>query len=351
MEIYISTTNQSFNGTYGPDHIFFNISLFATYLNIILLLVAMVAVIVPAVLVIRIILQTEKLHTIYYLFVINLLGTNILNTLRLGFEIILMCFYLFSINVDTNVSFIIYAILNTPRTAVRFTFITLAIDRVVAVAFPYRHRSIMTYKRAYIMIILTWIISSIVALAVYLTSSLAFVGPFGAYIPVEKSIVLAIFYPFLLVLTIILIICINVYLYVQINKSKRKFEENMRTHGGNDNNEIKQLNNSKATYYKFKKQVKITLSLLVLGGVDGILNLLLLMILPIIRFLLLLHPVYLFQFVVNPLFCVQMISHSLVYGIYMKDIRRRLCKCQLYQRLRRKCPLCPSKVIVLHRSK
>ena len=44
----------------------------------------------------------------------------------------------------------------------------------------------------------------------------------------------------------------------------------MRMHGGNDNNDISQL---KRTYYKFKKQVRITLSLLILGGVDGIINL------------------------------------------------------------------------------
>ena len=224
MEFYINTTDQSLNGTYGSNDTSFDIPLFATYLNIILLLLAIPAVIVPAVLVIRIILQTEELHTIYYLFVINLLATDILNTLRMVFQIILMILYLFGINVDTIVSLIIYAILCTPRTAVRFTFITLAIDRVVAVAFPYRHRSIMTYKRAYIMIILTWIISSIVALVVFLTSSLAFVGPFGAYILVEKSIVLEILFALLLILPVILIICINVYLYVQINKSKQKFE-------------------------------------------------------------------------------------------------------------------------------
>ena len=122
----------------------------------------------------------------------------------------------------------------------------------------------------------------------------------------------------------------------------------MRTHGRNDSNEIKQL---KRTYCKFKKQVKITLSLLVLGGVDGILNLLTLIILAMSRFLLVSYLVYVSQLVFHPLFCAQIISHLLVYGIYMKDIRRRLCKCQLFRRLWKRCPLRPSKVIVLHQSK
>ena len=108
----------------------------------------------------------------------------------------------------------------------------------------------------------------------------------------------------------------------------------------------------KRTYYKFKKQVRITLSLLILGGVDGIINLVTIVIVIIVsRVLSTPHMRYFLQFVINPLLYVQMILHSLPYGIYMKDIRRRFCKCQLYQWLRRRCPLRPSKVTVLHQSK
>ena len=57
------------NGT--TDDISFDVPLFATYLSICILLVAIPAIIIPAVLIIHIILTTEKLHTVYYLFVIN----------------------------------------------------------------------------------------------------------------------------------------------------------------------------------------------------------------------------------------------------------------------------------------
>ena len=127
MESHINITNQSFNGT--TDDIYFDVPLFAIHLNIFLLLVAMPAIIIPAVLVIRIILQTKELHTIYYLFVIDLLFTDILNTLKMGFEVVLMCLYLFGINADTTLSFIMYSILSIPRAAARLSFINLAIDR------------------------------------------------------------------------------------------------------------------------------------------------------------------------------------------------------------------------------
>lgn len=310
------------------------------------LLAAIPAILLPAVSVIRIILTTEKLHTIYYLFVVNLLVTDILNTLKMGFEVILACLYLFGINADSTVSFIIYTILNIPRIAARLSFINLAIGRAVAVASPYRHKSIVTYKRAYVMLILTWIISSIMTLVIYLPAPFSFVGSFGVYTPVEKPIGRVILLVFLLVLSTILIVCVNVYLYVQIYKSKQKLEENMRTHGTDGNIEQLQL---KRITYKFQKQVKITLSLLALGGVDGIINLLTMITLIVSdRFLSGSNSVYSFQFVAYPLLCIQLMSHSLLYGIYMKDIRRKLCKCYLYQRLKRAFPLRPSKVVVLN---
>ena len=141
------------------------------------------------------------------------------------------------------------------------------------------------------------------------------------------------------------IMCQCILVCTNYTKSKRKLEENRRVHGRNDNEETKQL---KRTYYKFQKQLKTTLSLLILGGVDGIINLLTMMAVIMNRMLSVSNTLYAFQFVVYPLLCIQLISHSLMYGMYMKPIRRRLCKCQLYRRLQRRLPLRPAKVTVLH---
>ena len=345
MVSYMNTGNKSFNGT--TDDINFDVPLLATYLSICILLIAIPAIIISAVLVIHIILTTEKLHTVYYLFVINLLATDILNTLKMGHEIILMCLYLFGIEADSTVSFVIFITLAIPRIAARLSFINLAIDRVIAIAFPYRHKSIMTYRKAYVMIMSTWVISSIVCLAVYLNTSFAFARPFGTYTPIQANAAPATLYILLLVLSVIVIICINVYLYVQINKSKQKLEENFRTHGTDGSNESKQL---KRRHHKLQKQVKTTLSLLILGGVDGIINFITIMVVIIMaRVLLESMILYVLQFVLYPFLYIQLMSHSLLYGVYMKDIRRRLCECYLYQRLRRAFPLHSSKVIVINK--
>ena len=350
MEHFINTSKHSSNGTINDVNL--DVPLFATYLNMFILLGAMPAIIIPAVLVICIILITEKLHTVYYLFVINLLATDIFNTLKMGFEFILTCLYLSGINADSTVTFVIYAILTIPRIAARFSFIILAIDRVVAIALPYRHKSIMTYRRAYVMLMFTWIIPTVMTLAVYLSSSLTFVGPFGAYTPTgnDNPIAIPLLFLFVLALSIVIIVCINIYLYSQITKSKQILEENMRTHGTDDGNERNENKQAKRRYHKLRKQVKTTLPLLILGGVDGMINLINMMLLIIIkRFSLESFIIYVFQFVVHPSLYIQLMSHSLLYGVYMKDIRRKFCKCYLYQRLMRAFPLRPSKVIVLNK--
>ena len=216
MESYTnsSITNQSFNET--TDDVYSNIPLIATYLSIFLLLVVIPAVTIPAVLVIRIILKTEGLHTRYYLFVTNLFVIDMLNTFKIGFEVILMCLYLFGVNTDTTVSFIIYGILTIPRIAACLSFITLAIDRVIAIAFPFHHKEIMTNKVVYVVIAFTWIISSIMVLVVCMSSSFVFIMPFGIYVS-EGIKIGPIILVFLLIVTIILIICCNVYLFVKIN--------------------------------------------------------------------------------------------------------------------------------------
>ena len=334
------TTN---NGT--TDDVNFDVPLYATYFNLSFLLVAIPSITVPAVLVIRIILKTTRLHTIYYLFVVNLLITNILNTCKMGFETILMCLYLFGVNADTTASFIIYSILSIPRLAARFSFINLAIDRAIAIAFPYHHKNIMTTKRAYIMLAVIWIISSINTAAIF-SASFRFVGPLGTYTPIEKPTEGAILFVFILVLTVILILSVNVYLYAQINQSRKKLEENMSTHGTRDDDEKIKL---KRTYRRFQKLIKTTVSLLVLGGVDGMINLLTLTTVIVMNRLLSVSvTLYALQFVVYPLLCVQLMSHSLGYGVYMKDFRKKLCKCYLCQKLKRMLPLRPSKVTVLN---
>ena len=98
-------------------------------------------------------------------------------------------------------------------------------------------------------------------------------------------------------------------------------------------------------------QFESSVPVFVLGGIDCILNVLRCVI-SIVVFTS--YPIssgstvgiYLYQFLVKPFDYCQIISHSVTYGVYKKDVRKRLH--QFYQRLQRMVPLHPSKVVTLH---
>ena len=113
------------------NDIFFDVPLFATYLKILLLLVTIPAIIIPAVVIIHIIRKTEELHTKYCLFLVNLLISDILTTIKYCFEIFIMILYL--LNIRIYVSDITFVIINIPSLVTRSSFVLLAIDRVVGV--------------------------------------------------------------------------------------------------------------------------------------------------------------------------------------------------------------------------
>ena len=94
------------------DDFFSDVSLVATYLKILLLLVTIPATITPAAVIIHIIRKTEELHTKYYLFLVNLLTADILTTIRYCFEIFIMVLYFLSIKIYIDV--IAYIIIIIP---------------------------------------------------------------------------------------------------------------------------------------------------------------------------------------------------------------------------------------------
>ena len=130
-------------------------------------------------------------------------------------------------------------------------------------------------------------------------------------------------FPFLIVLQLtstvsIIIIVPNVFLHYKITLSNRKAQENERL--GNEE-EVKKF---KRLHQELQSQVKATITLFLVGGIDVVVNILL----PIISavFYAIAGPasIYAFQFLIYPLEVGVSLSHPLLYGLYMKKIRRRL---------------------------
>ena len=333
-QINFTVSGQSSNGS--TDDIFSNVPLFATYLRILLLMIVIPAIVIPALLIIHVIWKNERLHTKYYFLVVNLLINDIASTPRYLYEILLMILYLFGVTV--NHSDIFYITMMIPRMNLRFSFLLLAIDRVIGVAFPYRHRKIMTTRVVYTLIAVGWLMAAATIFIIRVTSATLFARPFGNYSP-SFSPVSSILLVLSMVIPIMLTVVSNAYLVYITVQSNKRLQQNMRLNSG-EGSEIKKI---QRFLKALQMQAKPTASALILGGVDCGMIMLLVIFFAVFRSSAISNA-YTFQ-ITYLLEWGQMLSHFFVYGIYMKEIRKYMQKYKFYQRLQSMLHLQPNQVV------
>ena len=176
----METTNQSSEGSHDSNEI---VPLFVTYLKMLLVLVISSLTITPTLIIVRIIKKTEALHTKYYCLVTNLLITDIAQAVfKFITENLIMITYLLGLNTNAvgEVLFWLVAPLTTTFLIItNLLFITLAVERVVVIGYPYRHRSIMTTRVVRGMVIATWVVSAIAAAIMIVFTPHHIMWPFG----------------------------------------------------------------------------------------------------------------------------------------------------------------------------
>ncbi|XP_065907705.1 adrenocorticotropic hormone receptor-like [Dysidea avara] len=338
--------NWSSNISLPLDTSSIEVPLFITYLKMLLTLVMSILVIIPAVVVVCIIKKTEALHSKYYFLVANLLFTDIVQAVyQLITENLIMITYLLDLNTDTVGEVLFWVTVPLTLTFFIITnllFITLAAERVIVIGYPYRHRSIMTTKVVHGMVVATWVVSAILAVVLILFSHHPIHWPFGTITYAKSLLARAILGP-LRISSTAFIMATNVFLYYKTYQSNKKAEERMQM-GNAREVEAKRL---KKLVQKLHLQTKTAVSLLMLGGIEGVAN----MLFPVMHLLIgTMGPtgeLYATQFFAYMMHSCLRLSHSLVYGFYMKQIRQRLPKYNIHP-----CPQFPhhSRVIVLNQS-
>ena len=221
MESSINSTNATnitklFDESHYHDRLA-DVSLAATYLWFLILLISIPATILPPAIIIHIIRKSEELHTNYSLFLVNLLIGDILITINYCFGAIIIVLYL--LNIRVYVSEVAYIIITIPRVAIQYSFVLLAIDRVVGVAFPYRYRNIMKTRVVYALIVSVWILAvALLFLGRIILGSPYLLWPFGNFSPPSGLLGVLFLYAFPQIVSAILIINTNVYLHHIIKK-------------------------------------------------------------------------------------------------------------------------------------
>lgn len=318
MESYNKSFNQSsFSNDTHPGEI----PVLATYLSMVALAVSAIMTTTPALMIINVIWQTRSLHTKYFLFLAHLLAINVTNALTtvIGGHLII-CLYLFDLNsgaANVITKWLIVFPYNLLYLMSLLSPINLAVERMVAIAFPYRHRNIMTNKRTAGMLVAMWGVSTILSLTIMITVPYDIIWPLAV---VKWDITLIPLAFIARITSVTSIMVANVFLQYKITISNRKAKENERL--GNEE-EVKRF---RKFVQEIQAQAKATFTLFLVGGIDVMANILVPVIYTVIGALL--EPSkqnYVLRFsMIDTWF---LLSQILVYGLYMKKIRKRLPIC------------------------
>ena len=324
MESYNQSFDESLpsNDTYTVE-----VPLFVTYLNMVVILMVITIVIYPSVIVINVIWKTRELHKKYYFFVANLLLTNIACiTMRSILQYLIMIIYLLNGNSNSTAIALKWSVLLVVTILHLMTVmlpITLAAERLIVNGFPYRHRSIVTTKKVAGILAVMWGLSTILAITITIVVSVHVVWPLAL---IDWDVT---YLPFILaprLTSTIFIIVANIFLQYKVTISNRKAKENERLGNEEEAKRFQKL------VKMFRAQAKPTITLLLVGGIDAIANILIP--LTYVMISISVEPntkVYIEQFFIHPLRSALLLSHPLVYGLYMKKIRNRLPKCTVCQ--------------------
>jgi len=301
------------------------VPLVVSYLKLIIVLLAPLVLAIPTGLVLRVIATEERLQTKYYFLVSNLLITDFLSVVAESLlRITGLILHVAGSSVELSCSFT--RVFEIPAFAAKLMFAALGIDRFVAIAYPYQHRQIMTNKVIIGIIAVGWGVS--IAINSILASGMRYVPAFAKCFGFGGLPLGHFFQIFVSVFSTLLIVAINIYLYRQILESNRKHQENMQLNAAGS----REANN----YEMLKSHIKPAVSVLLLGGLDGIFNLAVPITFIILRLIYgsnSLTRLYFIEFLIYAMEIGQVLCHPLVYGIYMTPIRQKLFDFELYHRL------------------
>ena len=316
----MESSGQFFNESSSNDTSTEGVPLYVTYLCMVTTLTSAIIVIPPAATIINVIWQTRALHTKYFFFVAHLLATDVTSVIAGSVMVyLIIILYLLDLNSDSAVAvmkwlsiapFLLLYLMSI------LSPVTVAIERMITIAFPFRHRSIMTTKTVVRMLAAMWGLLAILTVIIIITVPVDIFWPLGL-IHFHQAIFAIVGVP--RVTSIVCIVAANSFLQYKIIMSNRKAAENQRL--GNE----EEVKNFKNLLQEIRTQAKATITLFIVGGIDVIANILLTVIYVAIDALV--EPnmkTYFSLLSYNMIETCFLLSRTLVYGLYMKKIRNRL---------------------------
>ena len=298
--------------------------LYATYMKLFGFLFMAILVVISSSYVIHVILKNKELRNTNNILIINLLITDIITCATLclvGVPLIIA--YLTGVEIHANCN-IITPMIEWIVLSTRMMILPPAAHRFICVARPFTHKSIMTKKRIIMMIVVLWVIPIVPRILLGSNGPVVYIPSLGGCATVASGIEIGVLIAMLgYASSFVLTITSAIYLRHKIIHVKAYIRELHRC-----GMERGKLSKSQRLKELLTEQFKPTIAVFVVGGVDAVGNLLFAIIAlyiqisttPIERF-------QIFQIVVVPLLFLQLLSHSLSYGLYNKNIPDEMRPC------------------------
>ena len=309
---------------------------YISYAMVFSVLLSIPLAIIPALSAIVVIVKNKKLQSNNNIFLINVLLTDVGIAVTLlytnGLYTVL---YLLNVNIEVNCR-----ILLIPFTLIlianKLMFLPMCVDRFIHIAFPFLYKRIVTTKAIMATIITLWVLSIIATSIIsYFNGpnayeympSLGICKPIQVNTPQVLILLLCFFIP-ILVITIK-----SIYLCQWIIKSKNFFHSVKK-------NAAQERKSDKAGRLLeiLQEQVKPTLAVFRVGGIDAVLDILISLLLSIGSLSTGMVTLVTVQLIGFQMQYIQSVNHFLVYNC---DIREKLIGCKRVK----KC----SKVITMQR--
>lgn len=264
MELNVNAFNGSTNISLSEAGL--GLSPYVTYLTILLLFLGAAIVTLPALFIIIIIFKNEKLQTKNNIFLINLLISDIIQVLsRLTIRGALIIMYLCGLNASVN-CVIVQSFNLTTGVATKISFLPVIVDRLLYIALPFAYKRIVTNKVVAMTIIIIWIVTVCVSVDTVINQPLLYQPAIGDCLLVTAQIQA---FPIVLCITIVVVIITSIYFRYKIYKSN-KFFNSVHTTAEQRQKAI----SAGKLLEKLHKELSSTVSILIVGGIDGLLNLL-----------------------------------------------------------------------------
>ena len=249
--------------------------------------------------------STRSLHKPHNIFVANLMATDIIFALTMTAVAIQYTSELRLLSCS------VHKFLFFPSTVIHLTYLMIAADKVMAIAFPFKHKKVMKPRIVAGIITTLWIVAALFSMKEFFSSddclSRGVDDSFIRKIPIFLASFLA--------------ISLNVYLTIRAYKIHKQIQQETKLSGVNS--QVVALKKKQA---KVRKDLKPIITLLVVLFGNSSLTLLVLLLLDLIT-LLGSYQTFSLRLLVAPVIIYTvLLLHPIVYGLYFKQAREPMMK-------------------------